>query len=203
MLQISKRGEYNMGKIAIDIDNTICNTSEFFGLLAKDYDRNVLHKKSFINYDKVVPRSDEWTKEELSYYIENIFNKKSISIPIKEEAVIYINKLKNLGYEIVFITNRGIKEDDYTDLIVSDYLDKNNVPHDSIITKANDKYIYLDDCDYFIDDAVHNCEEALEKSNCKVIMMGTNKTKQYNNDKIFKVSNWKEIYNYILSFPAK
>ncbi len=187
-----------MGKIAIDIDNTICNTSEFFGLIAENYDRNVLHKNNIINYNKVVPRSDNWTNEELSYFIENYFNKESINIPIKEDAKIYINKLKELGYEIVFITNRGIKEDDHTDLIVSKYLEKNNIPYDNIITKSNDKYVYLDDCDYFIDDSIHNCEQAVEKTNVKVIMIETNKTKDYNNDKIFKTSNWQEIYDYII-----
>lgn len=113
-----------MKKMAIDIDNTICNTSEFFGHLSEDYDRNVLHKNSKINYDKIIPRSEEWTDEELSYYIENIFNKESINIPIKEDASFYINKLKEEGFEIVFITNRGIKDNDHTDLIVSDYLEK-------------------------------------------------------------------------------
>ena len=186
-----------MSKIAIDIDNTICNTSEFFGSFALEYDRNVLHKNSVINLNKVVPRSDEWTEEELSYFVENYFNKESINIPIKEDAVTYINKLKELGYEIVFITNRGIKDDDHTDLIVSDYLDKNNIPYDDIITKSNDKYVYLEDCDYFIDDAIHNCEEAADKTNCKVIMIETNKTKDYSNNNIFKANNWKEIYNYI------
>ncbi|MEE3343426.1 MAG: hypothetical protein VZS44_05000 [Bacilli bacterium] len=58
--------------------------------------------------------------------------------------------------------------------------------------------MYLNDCDYFIDDAIHNCEDALEKTNTKVIMMETNKTKDYNNDKILKASNWQEIYDYII-----
>ena len=187
-----------MSKIAIDIDNTICNTSDFFGPIAENYDRTILHKNNAINYDKIVPRSDNWTKEELTYFIENYFNKESINIPIKEDAVIYINKLKKLGYEIVFITNRGIKEDDHTDLIISEYLEKNNIPYDSIITKSNDKYMYLDDCDYFIDDAIRNCEQAVEKTNTKVIMIETNKTKDYNNDKIFKTSNWQDIYDYII-----
>lgn len=186
-----------MVKIAIDIDNTICNTSYFFGPMAEDYDRNILHKNNTINYDKIIPRSDNWSKEELSYFVENYFNKESINIPIKEDAVIYINKLKELGYKIVFITNRGIKADDHTDIIVSKYLEKNNIPYDNIITKSNDKYMYLYDCDYFIDDAIRNCEQALDKTNTKVIMMETNKTKDYNNDKIFKASNWQEIYNYI------
>ena len=125
-----------MSKIAIDIDNTICNTSEFFGPMAEDYDRNVLHKNNVINYDKIVPRSDNWTKEELAYFVEKYFNKEPINIPIRKDAVIYINKLKELGYEIIFITNRGIKEDDHTDLIVPEYLDKNNIPYDNIITKS-------------------------------------------------------------------
>ena len=188
-----------MSKIAIDIDNTICNTSEFFGLIAENYDRNVLHKNNVINYDKIVPRSDDWSKEELAYFIENYFNKESINIPIKGDAVIYINKFKELGYEIIFITNRGIKEDDHTDLIVPEYLEKHNIPYDKVITKSNDKYMYLDDVDYFIDDAIRNCEEAKEKSNAKVLMMRTNKTKDYINDEIIIVNNWEEIFNYIIS----
>lgn len=188
-----------MSKIAIDIDNTICNTSDFFGPMAEDYDRNVLHKNNVINYDKVVHRSDNWSKEELSYFVENYFNKESINIPIKEDAILYINKLKELGYEIIFITNRGIKEDDHTDFIVQDYLERNNIPYDNIITKSNDKYMYLDGCDYFIDDAIWNCEEAYKKSKTKVIMMETNKTKDYKNDEIFKASNWKEIYSFIIN----
>ena len=80
-----------MTKIAIDIDNTICNTTEFFGTFALKYDREVLQKNNNINFDKVVPRSDEWTKEELSGFIENIFNKESINIPIKETIIIYAN----------------------------------------------------------------------------------------------------------------
>ena len=35
---------------------------------------------------------------------------------------------------------------------------------------------------YFIDDAICNCEQALEKTSCKVIMITTNKTKDYNNE---------------------
>lgn len=188
-----------MRKIAIDIDNTICNTSDFFGELAIYYDREVLHKNSNINFNKVVPRSDDWSKDELSYYIENVFNKEAINIPLKEDAPLYINMLKEEGFNIVFITNRGIKEDDHTDLIVSEYLDNNNILYDDIITKSNDKYLYLNDCDYFIDDSIHNCEDALKYSNCKVIMMGSRMTKDYNNENIFKANSWKEIYDYISS----
>ena len=187
-----------MSKIAIDIDNTICNTTEFFGKLAIDYDRNVLHKNNVINFNKVVPRSDDWSKEELKYFVENYMYIEFVNIPIKKDAVIYINKLKELGYEIVFITNRGIKEDDHSDLIIPEYLEKNNIPYDGIITKSNDKYKYLDGFDYFIDDDNKHCEEAKEKTKVEVIMMRTDKTKDYNNDEFMIANNWEEIYNSIM-----
>ena len=184
-------------KIAIDIDNTICNTSLFFGKLAEDYDRNILHKNSVINYSKVVPRSSEWSEEELKYYVENIFNKRTLEIPIKEDAKEYINRLKEEGNYILFITNRGCKEDDHTDLVTEEYLNMNNILYDEVITRSNDKYKYLDGVDIFIDDAKFNCEQALENSKSKIILYETDKTRDYQNDLIYKASNWADIYNYI------
>ena len=63
--------------------------------------------------------------------------------------------------------------------------------------KIDDKYVYLDDVDYFIDDEIRNCEDALEKTKTKVIMFETDRTRDYNNDKMFKTSSWEEIFNYI------
>ena len=79
-----------------------------------------------------------------------------INIPIKKGVATYINKLKSLGFEIVFITKRGFKDYNHSDSIISDYMKKNN--------------IFYEDCDYFIDSAIHNCEYALEKTNAKVII---------------------------------
>ena len=188
-----------MKKIAIDIDNTICNTSAYFRPFAEEYNNKVVNRNCIINEKRVLPRSEEWTEEELNYFLDNVFYKEVINIPLKEDVSLYINKLKDMGYEIMFITNRGIKEGDITDKIVPEYLDKNNIPYDSIITKANDKYKYLTDCEFFIDDLVTNCESVLNNTNCKVIMMASDQTKDYSNDKIYKANNWQEVYNYIIN----
>jgi len=192
----NRRGE-KMSKIAIDIDNTLCDTSAFFAPLAKKYDREVLHKNNVMNYDKIIVRSDDWTKEELMTFVKNYFNKEVINVPVKEGASLYINKLKELGFEIIFITYRGTKEGDHSDLIIPDYLKKNNIPYDRIITRVTDKYTYLQKCEYFIDDDIINCEQAIEKTNCKVIMMSTPKTKGYTNSNISIVNNWQEVYEII------
>ncbi len=185
-------------KIAIDIDNTICETSLFFGKFAEKYDREVLHKNSIIDYTKIMPRSKEWTSEELKYFVDNIFNKKSLEIPIKKDVSKYIKKLKQDGNHIMFITNRGIKDDDHSDLIIEDYLQKNNIPYDEIITKSNDKYKYLENYDYFIDDSIFNCEQVLNNTRCKVILFETENAIDYKNDLLYKTDNWKNIYEYIL-----
>ena len=186
-------------KIAIDIDNTICETSLFFGELAEQYDRKILHKNNIIDYEKTVPRSNNWTNEELKYFVDYIFNKRSIDIPIKKDVSKYIKKLKQDGYNIMFITNRGIKDDDNSDLIIEKYLLKNDIPYDEIITKANDKYKYLNGYDYFVDDSISNCEQALNNTNCKVILMETKNTTNYQNKYIYKANNWEDIYKYIIS----
>ena len=188
-----------MTKIAIDIDNTLCDTTNYIAPLAEKYDREVLHKNNVMNYEKIIVRSDDWTKEELMYFVENYYNKEAINIPVKEGAPLYINKLKELGFEIIFITYRGTKEGDFSDLILPNYLKKNNIPYDDIITKCTDKYVHLQECEYFIDDDITNCEQALEKTNCKVIMMMTPKTKGYMNDKLSIVNNWQEVYDIISS----
>lgn len=186
-------------RIAIDIDNTICETSLFFGKLAEEYDKNILHKNNIIDYTKVMPRSKEWTSEELKFYVDNIFNKKSLDIPIKKDASKYIKKLKDSGHYIMFITNRGIKEDDKSDLIVEQYLEMNDIPYDRIITKSNDKYKYLDNYDFFIDDSIFNCEQTLNNTKCNVILIETNNNTNYQNNLIYKTKNWEDIYKYIIS----
>lgn len=190
-------------KIAIDIDNTICETSLFFGKLAEEYDREVLHKNNIIDYTKIMPRSKEWTSEELKYFVDNIFNKKSLEIPIKKDVSKYIKKLKQDGNYIMFITNRGIKDDDHSDLIIEDYLRKNGIPYDEIITKSNDKYKYLENYDYFIDDSIFNCEQVLNNTRCKVILFESENTTEYKNNLLYKTDNWKDVYKYILSENQK
>ena len=184
-------------KIAIDIDNTICETSLFFGKLAEEYDKEVLHKNNVIDYTKIMPRSKDWTSEELKYFVDNIFNKKCLEIPIKKDVSKYIKKLKEDGNYILFITNRGIKDDDHSDLIIEEYLRKNNIPYDEVITKSNDKYKYLEKYDYFIDDSISNCEQVLNNTQCKVILMESQNTIDYENSLMYKTDNWEEIYKYI------
>lgn len=71
------------------------------------------------------------------------------------------------------------------------------VPYDEIITKAKNKYQYLTNVDYFIDDSIEECEKMLSNSNCKIIIMESPQNINYTNAKLYKVKNWKEVFDYI------
>jgi len=188
-----------MKKIAIDIDNTICDTTDYFGKVAERFDKEVLHKNNVINYNRAVPRSDEWTEEETSLFFKTEFINEQLNIPIKKDVSLYLNKIKELGYEIVFITTRGYGIDYDAEGITKEFFKKNNILYDKLLTRVLEKYEYLDGYDYFIDDFIKQCEGALNNSSCKVIMMSALSNKEYTNDRIKKVNNWKEIYEYIIS----
>lgn len=188
-----------MKKIAVDIDNTICDTTEYFSMLAKKFDTEVLHKNNVINYDRAIPRSDDWTEEENKRFFDEVFFKEQLNIPIKEDVSFYIKKLKDKGFEIDFITTRGYNFDYDAEGLTEKYFELHDIIYDKLITRVLEKYKELDGYDYFIDDFIGQCENALNNTNCKVIMMTERKNKDYKNDKIKKVNNWKEIYEYIIS----
>lgn len=188
-----------MKKIAVDIDNTICETTEYFSKLALKFDREILHKNNIINYDRAIPRSDDWTEEETKRFFDEVFFKEQLSIPIKEDASFYIKKLKEKGFEIDFITTRGYNLNYDAEIITKEYFKIHDIVYDKLVTGVLEKYKELDGYDYFIDDFVGQCENAANNTNCKVLMMLERKNKDYNNDKIKKVNNWKEIYEYIIS----
>ena len=187
-------------KIAIDIDNTICKTTEFYGKLAVLYDREVLRKNNKIDYTKGIPRSDSWSKEELKYFIVNYYNKNLLNIPVIQKAPFYIRMLKKNGAHITFITNRGTKEDDIAGEITPEYLAINKIPYDELITRANEKYKYLEDYDYFIDDSIKECTLAASNTKCHVIMMNTPQNSNFMDNRILKVDSWEGIYNSIMEW---
>ena len=67
--------------------------SDYEDLLPTFYELVFAKENNDIDYSAGIPKSNAWSEEELKYYFENYFSKQVINIPIKEDAVIYINKL--------------------------------------------------------------------------------------------------------------
>ena len=186
-------------KIAIDIDNTISRTTEYIGNIAIKFDREILHKNNVIDFNKTIPRSPDWTSEELSLFLKNYFEE-LINIPLLEDADKYIKKLKDAGYHIIIITARGEKPDDFSDEITGEYLVKNKIPYDELIVKCSNKFRFLNGVDFFIDDSIKECEGAVEHTDCQAILMSSELNSGYKNEKVYNAKNWKDVYNFIINF---
>lgn len=180
-------------RIGIDIDDTITNSWEYLKpIYEKEFDIKI--NDTSLPYYKAVNEKIDLTFDEFAGRL-NKYDYLKTNIPIKTDAIEILNKLKQEGHTIIFITARGkTYKDPYK--ITKEYLDKFNIPYDKIILEAWDKSISCqeEEIDLFIDDSPKHCEEVIDNG-IDVLMMETNYNKNYSQFK--HVANWYQVYDYI------
>lgn len=180
-------------RIGIDIDDTIANTWEYFmPIFSREFNIK-LDENSNPYYQAIKDKVSFDEYESVMRKYENTM----INITIKEDVSNVLNKLKQDGHQIIFITARG-KTYNNPYQMTKDYLDTNNIPYDKIILDSWDKSIACreENIELFIDDSSKHCKEVSDIG-IEVIMIDT-KYNQNNNQFTHK-ANWKEIYEYIQS----
>lgn len=176
-------------RIGLDIDDTICDTLEFvLPYCCKYYG---------INYEEIKNKNYP-----VNYFIDNYgyydFAKKYYDklipyVPLKKDVVKYLNKLKKRGHQIIFITARSNKGLDNPYQITYDYLVKNNVPFDTLITGAKDKdeVCIEEEIEIYIDNDSNNCL-AVSNKGITTYLMDKQKNKNFK-----VVKSFKQIYKLI------
>lgn len=176
--------------IGIDIDDTITNTYEtLLTIISMKYGLN--HKKLIskkLKYEEVYSKLDDF-----DLYKRDLFYMMVKSVTLKENVVEVINKLKNNGNNIVFITARNYY--DYVDpyKVSYEYLIKNNIPFDKLFVNVYDKgsLCKKENIDIFIDDNVRNCN-SVKSVGIRTIQFDNDFTSKV--DDVEHVSSWKELY---------
>ena len=182
-------------RIGIDIDDTITNTYD---------DVLVMHSKKY-GYDLDKLRNDKLDYEGLAKicpdyenFVKSSFDILAQNVSLKEDVVEVINKLKDDGHEIIFVTARTYEE--YSDpyKISYDYLKRNNVYFDKLIVDARDKgQVCVDEnINIFIDDFDFNCKKILAR-NIETLQFDTCFTPSV--DGVRRVYSWNEVYEIINS----
>lgn len=179
-------------RIGIDIDDTICETWEYIKpVFIKHFalDETKLENKT---YSRALP----CTVDEYYDFCKKYIDKLMLDIPIKKDVSKYINKLKEEGNQIYFITARGNKDMNTPYETTQEYLNKNNIKYDYIYVNSSDKneVIKNNNIDILIDNSIKHCIEAV-KIGTRVIMMNHISNEKFNNYE--KANNWEEIYNLI------
>lgn len=191
--------------IGIDIDDTTVVTVESMVKYGDKYDTEVLNREA--KKDNLGRIKDRyymnalygWTEEEkfafFDMYYKNVLEE---CYPLPNASEI-INKLKQEGNEIIFITARltNIKNCE-TENITKETFRKYNIPYDKLIMNVDDKLKFCkeNDVEVFIEDSYETCK-SLQENGIKAYLMTTKMNRNIVDDKIERVSSWNEVYEKI------
>ena len=184
-------------KIGIDIDDTVMNTIDIIDEAALYFDEKFLDNKGYQDITKYDFRERFYWKSEDKKSFFTFFRKDQLYLKArpKGDALYYLEKLFNEGYEIYFLTRRSKDEE----------LDILRITKDDLTNKGfkyKDCYIGLskkgEACknlgiDVFIDDSIDQIND-VNSHGIKTILVDTWYNREY---KGLRAKNFQEIYNII------
>ena len=122
-------------RIGIDIDDTITNSWDYLRpIYEKEFDIEI--DETSLPYYNAIKRKTNLTFDEFAKRL-NKYDHLKMDIPVKEDASIILNKLKEEGHTIIFITARGkTYQNPYK--LTKEYLEKFNT------SNVNSTYARID-----------------------------------------------------------
>lgn len=142
-------------------------------------------------------------EENNRFWKEYIFDL-MVSVPVRPYASSVISVLREMGHEIIILTARDNRylTNQYAntmDFYVEQWLDKNNIEYDEILSGPGNK---KDKClknklDIMIEDKANNVLQISE--HIPVLCFDAPYNKEANNENITRVYSWYQIYNYFLN----
>lgn len=187
-------------RIGIDMDDTITDTWNYMlEDVSKEFNIELSMLKEKKNaYAKLLTDDFGISLGEYCQKMQPVYQRHVLNLPLQKEADKYINKLHDEGNEIYFITAREtlFYNDPYG--LSKEYLTKNNIYFDKLITDAKNKEKICEEynVDILIDDRYTTIEKVINNGK-KAIIFDTNWNRNYN--KSPRAHNWQEVYNYIKS----
>ncbi len=181
-------------KIGIDIDDTMADTFDYLiPYIAEFFDIDINYlKDNNISYSNL---PEEMKKRELEF-AKKYYDKVIPNTPFKPKVAEYINKIKELGHEIIVITARDktLYTDEYKTTI--EELNNNKINYDKLICDFDKaKVCKIEKIDLFIDDSIANCSKVNELGIETIVFNSKSNIKDKTN--LYRVDNWEEIYEKI------
>ncbi len=181
-------------KIGIDIDDTMADTFDYLmPYIAEFFDVDIKYlKENNISYCNL-PK--EMRQRELEF-AKKYYDKIIPSTPFKPNVTECIDKIRDLGHEIIVITARDktLYTDEYRTTI--EELKNNNIHYNKLIFDFDKAKVCKNEkIDLFIDDSIANCSK-VNVLGIKTILFNSKSNIKDKTD-LDRVDDWKEIYEKI------
>lgn len=187
-------------KIGIDVDGVLLDYEKGMLANAEIFDIEKCRGNGKVYLDKYfVQDKYDWTEEEKKKFINENLGKISKESSIMAGAKTVLYKLKEMGYELIIISTRGTENNDMIN-IVTEKFQKENIKFDKYYWKEHNK---LEVCkqegiDIMIDDSPTTCKKMAENKIKAIYFRGIRGYDLEENKYLKEVSNWGEIYRYIM-----
>lgn len=187
--------------IGIDIDDTVSNTQEFKLAYGVQYSINELNKLNIVNPKEAYAIDIfGWDSETEKRFFDDYFTEKMIDIQPKVLSKEIINRLKDEGHNIYFITARNDNIILNSLQVSKKWLDKNGFKYNDVFVNTGNKNEICKNLnlDLFIDDSINLCKKVSNEGIKALLFTSiTNENIEIDNKDIKRVYNWPEIYYHI------
>lgn len=185
-------------KIGIDLDGVVIDSETTFRTYEEIFAIEDLNHRKIINFEEPKYQGRYmWSKEEQQKFNEKYLLKASHESNLMSGFLPIYNKFKELGYEMVVITARGVFIEEMKDDAIR-LLNENNVIFDKYFWNIHDK---LEICkkekiDVMIDDDYKIIQQLSNAKIKTLYFRDTNLKKIDETDYVHEVNNWGDIYRY-------
>ena len=184
-------------KIGIDIDGVILDSERGIRFYADYWSYFTLNKDRIKNDEVMQEKCFNWNDDETNYFFDNFFHDITINSNIMVGAKEILAKLKDEGHQLYIITLRGYyREQEKID--AEEKLKELGIEFDEVCWSAKNK---VEKCreigiDVMIDDTPDNVEQFANEK-IQVLYFKEQPVREINQDNVFKVASWMDIYREI------
>lgn len=186
-------------KIGIDVDGVLLDYEKGMLANAEIFDIERCRGNGKIYLDKFFAQDKyDWTVEEKHQFIsENLGDISQKSI-IMAGAKYVLEKLREMGHELIIISARGTESDEMID-IVTEKFNNEDMKFDKYYWKESNKLEVCkqENIDIMIDDSPNTCIRMSENKIKAIYFRGIRGYDVEESDYLKEVNNWGEIYRYI------
>lgn len=185
-------------KIGIDLDGVVIDSENVWRVYGEIFALEDLNNRKIFDYNEPKQQGRyNYSKEELDLYVKKYLLKGSKESNLKPGFLPVYTRLRELGYEMVVITARGMFTEEMIDDAIN-LLEKNNIVFDKYYWNISNKLEICkqENIDVMIDDDYKIINE-LSKNNIKTLYFrDVNLKKLPQSEYIYEVNNWGDIYRY-------